>query len=225
MSEGKEDSSIPKRYIRLNLTPEQRARKVALGYDKEDTMHWFAEDNGLEQYENLLGFNRQDLEGKIILDLGTSPSNRLAKDIKEAGINATVVGLSPDLVNLIPNELQGEKLRDEWNRIGVAAIAQAMPFRDSSIDEILGAYSVTWKATTYKEQVQAWVSEISRVLKPGGEARLGPNYRSYPTAMGKDFANIKQYADESGLNIEIGEGFILLKKPEEQVESDTELAA
>lgn len=221
MSEVSESPKKVRRFSMSNLSPEERAKKVALSYPKEDTMHWFAADNNLEEYERLLGFKRKDLEGKMVLDLGTSPTDRLAKDVKEVGINATVVGLSPDLGNLYPNEIQVPGMEDEWDRLGVAAIGQAMPFKDESFDVILGAYSVTWRAATYPEQVEAWVSEIGRVLKPGGEARLGPTYNCYGgDAMGKDMENVKKYAAEIRLAVTVNDhseddpegSYILLKK-------------
>lgn len=215
MSENNEQPVRPRRFTRPNLTPEQAERRVALAYDKSDTMHWFVGDSGIEVYERILGFNRHELQNKTILDLGTSPSDRLAKDLKKEGVNATVIGLSPDLMNLIPNEIQPPgHMRDEWNRLGVTGIAQAMPFRDASFDKVLGLYSVTWKAADYPEQVKAWVSEIGRVLKPGGDARVGPSYSDRRTAMGDDFANLKEYAKIAGLDIEIQEQCIVLKRPQ-----------
>ena len=51
---------------------------------------------GIATYEKQLMFDRKDLEGKKILDLGAGPEVKFAKELGESGINAEVISLSPD---------------------------------------------------------------------------------------------------------------------------------
>ena len=51
---------------------------------------------GLDEYENILGFDRSEFQGKIVLDLGAGPELKFAKDLHEYDINATVTEFSPD---------------------------------------------------------------------------------------------------------------------------------
>lgn len=208
MSEDKGESPIPERIKRSTLSPEERAVRVARNW-KKGTITEFDWDSTLEHYEHLLGFDRRSLEGKTILDLGTSPSDKLARDIRDAGIHATVISLSPDFqdesISNYPTLPKG------WKGNRVAGIAQTLPFKNESFDMILGAYSVTWAASTFPEQIKAWVSEIGRVLKPGGEARVGPNYGPSSYSTGKNFEKMKEWARNFGLDIEIDSKFVFRK--------------
>jgi ubiquinone/menaquinone biosynthesis C-methylase UbiE len=86
-----------------------------------------------------------------------------------------------------------------WKRKGVAAIAQQLPFTNESFDMILAAYSVINYASSTPKAVEAWVSEAARVLKPGGEARLGPTYGGRNT-FGKNYEDLIKIAKKHGLD-------------------------
>ena len=51
---------------------------------------------GLESYEKQLMMNRSELEGKVILDLGSGPELKFATDLKIVGVSAHVISMSPD---------------------------------------------------------------------------------------------------------------------------------
>ncbi|TSC60552.1 MAG: hypothetical protein LiPW15_430 [Parcubacteria group bacterium LiPW_15] len=127
------------------------------------------EGRGLDEYEKTLGFRREELSGKTVMDLGSGPTERLSRELKELGIDANVISVNPDYKN--------EKYRKviitnpEWQRKSVAAIGQELSFQDNSIDEVLGLYSVSWYVDAGFEHI---LQEIYRVLKPGGIARIGP---------------------------------------------------
>lgn len=169
-------------------------------------------DNSLEVYEKVLGFKRSELENKMILDLGTGQTDRLARELKEAGVYAEVVGISPDLLT----SSEKNKLQDlfpNWERQAIVGIAQCLPFQECSFDMVLGLYSVTY-CSWYPEQVRAWISEIGRVLKPRGEARLGPVYRDPPAenAFGLNYEILLKAARSKRLKAEINKSYILLRK-------------
>lgn len=118
----------------------------------------------LEKYESELGFNRTELEGKCVLDLGSGLSNKLDTDIQAVGIHATVISLSPDLKDSKYREVIDEK------RLSVAGLGEQLPFRDECFDEILSMYSLAY----YSEaNYKIWIPECLRVLKKNGILRVG----------------------------------------------------
>lgn len=172
----------------------------AFGYLKgHDTITETHADNSLKVYEVDLGFSREQLAGKTVLDLGTGTTDRLARELKEADIDTNVVSLSPDLHTSTGAKYALELEHPGWRRRGVSGIAQRLPFQDNSFDMILGLYSVTYY-TWSESQMQAWVREFARTLKPGGEVRLGPAYTDNVHAFGKDFEKIKHAADSVNLS-------------------------
>lgn len=136
----------------------------------------------LETYERWLDFKRESLEGKTVLDLGAGPGGRFAKDLKDSGINARVISLSPDfsdekqrdllepkLVDKIKKLLKGEKAE---RPLAVAGNAEQLPFKDESFDEIL----VLFSTSIYSPEYDKWLPEICRTLKADGVGRIGPFY-------------------------------------------------
>ena len=52
----------------------------------------------IEDYEEMLMFNREEVRGKKVLDLGCGHKVRLAKSLNEEGITDQVISLSPDFI-------------------------------------------------------------------------------------------------------------------------------
>lgn len=127
----------------------------------------------LEDYKEFLGFNKKELAGKTVLDLGSGSQEKLARGLKEAGVEANVISLNPDYT--IPRYRKIINNQEDWQRKSVAAVGQSLPFKDKSFDIILGLESITMYEDAFKKPLsaQAWSREVARVLKPGGEARLG----------------------------------------------------
>lgn len=173
-------------------------------------------DNGLNAYEAYLGFDRSELDGKDILEIGIGRTARLQQDIKAAGIEATVIGISPDLIKSSHRQNVNKHAIEDNNK-NVAAIAEVLPFTDESFDEVFALYSLTYY-TYDRDQTKAWVSELGRVLRPNGNARLGPDYGDN-NAFG-DIGNelLGRYAEAAGmvLSEEHGSGpgteYLLLHK-------------
>jgi|GEM_PF-4890996 SAM-dependent methyltransferase len=136
----------------------------------------------LNKYEEVLGFKRTELEGQTVLDLGAGPGGRFAKELSAAGVHAQVVSLSPDYANeknrqlferTLPEKLKSllRPVSEQPGRAAVAAWAESLPFKNESFERILALFSVSvWSEGNYKQ----WLPEIIRVLKSGGEARIGP---------------------------------------------------
>lgn len=129
----------------------------------------------LGEYELKMMFDRKNLEGKKVLDLGAGPNANLAKDLKESGINATVFSLShlyadPVVVKALNGSQEVAK--------PVAGLISAehgrdssLPFGDESFDVEL-AFHVDEhldRKTSLK-----FITEMGRTLKVGGYAKYGP---------------------------------------------------
>jgi ubiquinone/menaquinone biosynthesis C-methylase UbiE len=138
---------------------------------KKGTMEaWGMPPDGrnLETYEKELLFNRNDLNGKTVLDLGAGPKVKLAKDLKEAGIDARVISYSPDFAE----EKYSEKAKTNMPEAElIAGTGQDMPFENETFDNIFASH--IFEHIT-QEQLVIIISEIARTLKPGGRSVLGP---------------------------------------------------
>ena len=123
---------------------------------------------GIATYEKQLMFDRKDLEGKKILDLGAGPEVKFAKELGESGINAEVISLSPDFTETKYTEKAKESLPDSKL---IIAVGQALPFKNESFDRIF-AFHVDEHIS--RQVFFGFISEMARVLKRGGEAKFGP---------------------------------------------------
>lgn len=134
-------------------------------------------ERDLEDYEGYLGFKRENLNGKTILDLGSGETELFLRELKNSGIDANVISLNPDY-SIERFRKTMEKIPN-WQKKSVAAIGQELPFKDEIFDQIFALYSITIFSNPNPqfgnpEAARHWMSEIIRVLKPGGEARLAP---------------------------------------------------
>jgi len=144
------------------------------GEIRQDSTERGGRERGLELYEIYLGFKKEELEGKDVLDLGSGETEKFERELKEAGVSANVIPLNPDYsAGSFKNKLE---TTPGWQGKTVAASAQEMPFKEESFDRIFALYSVTVFSHPFlhPEEAKKWMSEIARVLKPGGEARLAP---------------------------------------------------
>ncbi len=113
-------------------------------------------------------FDRQDLKGKTVLDLGAGPDARLASGLHEAGITDRVVSLSPDFV--MPRHYKRAREKHPDGAM-VAGVGQALPFKDGSFDAVMALHVEDHLSA---EGAIAMAREIGRVLAPGGVGRVGP---------------------------------------------------
>lgn len=139
-------------------------------YEKGTIEHQLQPSGGrdLAIYEAQLMFNRKDLEGKIILDLGAGPEVKFAKQLEESGIKAEVVSSSPDFAETKYAEKARESLPD--GKLA-ASIGQGLSFKNKSFDRVF-AFHVDEHLS--RQAFFGLISEMVRVLKEGGEAKLGP---------------------------------------------------
>jgi len=159
----------------------KRYKKITNIHYQVDSINYGPESGrSLRHYENGFKFDKNELTGKTVLDLGCGPGARLARELGEHNIESTIISLSPDfsyghhrtpfkysLINRILYSITSHK---RLNGLLVAGYGEKLCFRDNSFDTILALYSVSvWSLENYQE----WFPEICRVLKPGGKAYIG----------------------------------------------------
>lgn len=139
-------------------------------YDKGSIEHKLQPPGGrdLSSYETQLLFDRQELEGKKVLDLGAGPELKFAKELEISGIRADVTSLSPDF----SETNYAEKAKESYPEGKLTAgVGQALPFQNESFDRIF-AFHVDEHLS--RPSFMGFISEMARVLKKDGEAKLGP---------------------------------------------------
>lgn len=133
---------------------------------------------GLEEYLDLAGIAIADLKGDV-LDLGAGDHERFSREAGQHGIN--VVSLNPFLVRPIDRlqvktgqhyEFPWTAPPETWQGQSVAGLAQELPFKEESFDTVVSCLAVPGYIET--QDYETILSEMNRVLKPGGVAYLFP---------------------------------------------------
>ena len=170
-------------------------------------------ERSLDDYLHFLGLNQQDLEGKVILDLGSGWLQPFATQIKEKGINATVVSLDPKLG---AEEYRNPSyLNPDVANTAVAALGEKLPFQDGSFDYVLAIESLP-RYFMNKSDISIFLEEAMRIVKPGGEAIIWPLTYSDITF---DYSRYPQRYDPILENLR-NEGFNLKTEPVEFQSAD-----
>lgn len=126
-----------------------------------------------EAYEKVLNLDSAKLQGKTILDLGSGASEEFKSGIRERKIDAEVISLNPSLG---PDTQSGKDARlMSTKERAVAGIAEKLPFKERTFDLVISVYAIPlWFPHGNTEINTQAFSEITRVLKDGGEARIFP---------------------------------------------------
>lgn len=160
--------------------PEKRYDPAKAG-QKED-IEWTAmTDRGLADYIEAMKLTYRDFrEGQVIVDVGAALEQNLARDARALGLPATVIsvdpnlGLKQDASSVSPDKmLAREAGRRNPEPNTVAAMGEALPFADNSINSVYGLFSVPYYHIT-PGPIRATLSEFMRVLKDGGVAKTYP---------------------------------------------------
>jgi len=147
----------------------EQSRDGRFFYDTIDT------DRSFDDYQVNLGFEPDEFAGKKVLDLG---SGEMQKFAREAGkLDIEVISLSPKSARQL--------YRDQavWANLEslfepsvplIAGIAQELPFKDQAFDVVVSNWAVPWYIPRDQKAYNLAFQEMSRVLKPGGQAFLYP---------------------------------------------------
>ncbi|MFA6524131.1 MAG: class I SAM-dependent methyltransferase [Candidatus Paceibacterota bacterium] len=130
--------------------------------------HQPAGGRDLKTYESQLLFDKNELKGKRVLDLGAGPEVKIAKELKESEITSDVVSLSPDFA--VEKHLKKAKESFPEGKFEFG-LGQNMPFPDKSFDVVLASHIDEYLS---REDFFKVIAEMARVLKDGGWAKIGP---------------------------------------------------
>lgn len=147
----------------------EKLEEEKIGYRKNTIEEYsIAGGRGLSAYEKFFNFNRKELEGMDILDLGAGAEVKFAKEIEQSGIKTNIVSLSPDFAELRHRK---KALNSYPEAKLITAIGQELPFKQESFDRIF-MYHVCEHLSL--ENLVKVIAEIARVLKNGGRGDIGP---------------------------------------------------
>lgn len=181
-------------------------------FDRKDfrdgTMEDFSmpdEGRDLEVYESQLMFDRNELKGKTVLDLGAGPKLKLARTLKECGITDDVTSLSPDF-RYSQYARQAQAVMPDAKI--VSDVGQKMSFDDKTFDIVLALH--VCEHLNHKHFLET-ILEVGRVLRAGGKAIIGPTsdesfdpdeqiWRPYEAIL--QDKNIKDRFKEWGIGVE-----------------------
>jgi len=128
----------------------------------------------LAMYEEQLGFTREQLLGKRVLDLGAGPEAKLARQLAAECITSLVTSFSPDYSTknhrAQVKATGGERPKEAYAEWLVSGKGQELPFRDDSFDVVLGLHVAEHVSVADSVRI---LGEINRVTTPGGWARFG----------------------------------------------------
>ncbi len=115
----------------------------------------------------------QRVKGREVLEIGVGTGNNIAH--YPSGCSLTAIDLSPRML---------ERARARADRLGVAvtlreADAQTLPFADASFDTVV----TTCVFCSVPDPLRG-LSEVRRVLKPGGQLLMLEHVRSYRPVLG-----------------------------------------
>lgn len=172
---------------------------------------------GLEDYLKNLRLTKEDLEKKVILDIGAG-ARKFAKDIEDEKIDAEVYSLDPYYAF---QDKSLEKVINKNKSPGVqkktvAAAGDRLPFRNETFDLVLSDFALPFYSASRRE-LKDFFSEVRRVVKPGGEIRIYPLKRLGDTLFGLarnifvDWEIIK-LKTESEFLTEKDAGLLIIKK-------------
>lgn len=104
----------------------------------------------------------EELSGKTVLDIGAGKSH-LAETVEALDSSTSIISL----------DISPEALKESSSKYNVIANAEHLPFANGSFDEILLSISLPFWAQS-PEQVERFMAESVRVLKPGGKILISP---------------------------------------------------
>lgn len=150
----------------------------------------------VREYLLQLGIRREDLEGKQVLDLGAGSNLALERGLPKEGIHAHVISCSPAFKEGKVWTEHGTREPIDSKNV-VAAMAEELPFSDNTFDTVVMFYVTIY--FNRDERMRDALTEIVRVLKPGGVAYIGPLLLNVNTTSGGIDRN-RRWLDQEKVN-------------------------
>lgn len=136
------------------------------------------------------GPNGEELEGKMILDVGTGDSD-FAHESRKRSL-ARVISLDADYEKNPPP--------DTSDAIPAFAQKPYLPFKDGRFDEVVSSYLLQWLS---EEDMQKALSEMVRVTKDNGMVKIYPARTNNPNINLPSHIALVRYVKNGALTLEI----------------------
>lgn len=133
-----------------------------------------------DKYEALIA--REDYQGNILRTLEeiTPLAGRVALDLG-AGTGRLACLLAPHVERVCAFDVAEDMLRVAAERLSASGLTnwqtdvadhRSLPVEDGSADLVVSGWSVSylavWNPERWREELETWMTEMRRVLKPGG---------------------------------------------------------
>lgn len=151
--------------------------------EKFDIKKTYMSDRSVFDYVNKLEVTEKELDDPdaLIIDLGSGTMQNLAKDVRELGLKSKIISIDPRLGLDMKEDLELPLSSRNDRRFGrknpepltIAALGQELPIKNESVHNIFALYSVPYYLENQGE-IEDNLSEMIRVLKPGGAIRIFP---------------------------------------------------
>lgn len=148
---------------------------------------------GIEEVNVFLGIKESDLRNKDILDLGSGNAHvaqGLSGKAKVYSIDAYLTPVEPHKSPGDSTPRYGKEAYENAKSRAVIGLAEQLPFKEESFDYVLALFSVPFHSPDEIHLEQA-LREVVRVLKPNGEARLGPVHMEIKDSVRHSMQNIE----------------------------------
>lgn len=168
-----EEPSIEGVFRKVNLGSLERRKEFNLSAEQyaalaiRERLQIISKTMSFPRYNNALHLKNDELAGKCVLDVGCGPMGAVSyfKAAFRVGVDELIC---------------------EYSKIGypleihpvlyVKGVSEDLPFPDNQFDAV-----VSVNALDHVKDFKVAISEIHRVLKPGGKIYLNLNYRDIPT--------------------------------------------
>ena len=137
---------------------------------------------GLVEYETFLDFKRNDVINKKVLDLGSGPHGRFAREL-EVQYGEQVDVTSFDFIH------SATRAGSERSQKSVAGLFSQLPFKDNSFDMVTSLFGFPFYSKT-SELSEKILRELIRITKPKGTIILWPVLEAF-LSMAKDIVQDK----------------------------------
>lgn len=127
---------------------------------------WFAHRPGEQPFNRLIDYSK--VRGKRVLEIGCG-AGALSAQLAKNGADLTAIDLTEHAVNLTRRRFSLFELAGDIRRMD----AERLDFPDATFD-----YMWSWGVIHHSANTESIISEIHRVLKPGGEARIMVYHRN-----------------------------------------------
>ncbi|MDP2934639.1 MAG: class I SAM-dependent methyltransferase, partial [bacterium] len=150
---------------------------------KFDIKKTYMSDRSVFDYMDKLEVSEEELDDPdaLIIDLGSGTKQNLSREAREFGLKSKIISIDPrlgldakeDLELPLSSKRDRKQGRANPEPYTLAGLGQALPIKNESVHRIFALYSVPYYLEN-QDEIEDNLSEMIRVLKPGGVIRIFP---------------------------------------------------